>query len=134
MSCQARRKKKIAVFFGATRLPCEQRGKLTSAPGAHYREAGGAGFPETRPASPAPTWALGRRPPRRARRPRPAAPSPAPRAARCRLQTRSAGSISIRDAPLSLLPLPEQPLLRGGPGLGEQEPRPELGAEARAHL
>lgn len=100
MSCQARKEKKKSPFSLVPR-DCRVSSEESSprAPGAHYREAGGAGFPGTRPASPAPTWALGRRPPLRVRSPRPAAPSPAPPAARCRLQTRSAGSISIRDAP-----------------------------------
>lgn len=57
MSCQAR-KKKVPVFFGATRLPCEQPGKLTSAreliTGQHAARVSGASPAPTGPGRPAP--------------------------------------------------------------------------------
>lgn len=69
MSCQAR-KKKVPVFFGATRLPCEQPGKLTSAreliTGQHAARVSGASPAPTGPSRPAP----------RAPRPRPGRPAP----------------------------------------------------------
>lgn len=128
MSCQARKKKKDPFPLVPRGCRVSIRGSSPRAPGAHYREARGSGFPGNRRAPPVPTWRAAAAvlppctPAPRARR------APAPLTARCRLPRSRAASISIRDAPLPGLPPTPPPLPRPARSLEVAEGN-ELGTE-----
>lgn len=100
MSCQAR-KKKVPVFFAATRLPCEQPRKLTSGPGSSLQGSTRRGVPgkSARPS----LHPRGHSAAARTRSPTAPPSLCTARPSRCRSQMGSAEGISIRDLPLSLL-------------------------------